>query len=51
MDSVYYHKCIIIPFLKIDVISFYPNNLYCLKFQQDKATSHTFASTALYFEK
>lgn len=51
INSDYYQKYVLTPIFKEDIPSLYPNNLHCVKFHQDKATSHTSKSTALFFEK
>ena len=54
MNSYYYQKYILTHFFKDKILSLYPNNLHCVKVNQDKAPSYAYKSTAfifLFFEK
>lgn len=51
INSDYYQKYVLTPIFKKYIPSLYPNNLQCVKFHQDRASSHTSTSTALFFVK
>ena len=50
INSVYYQKYILTLIFKEKILLLYPNNLQCVKLYQDKVPSHTFKSTAVFFE-
>ena len=49
MNSYYYQKYILTHFFKDKILSLYPNNLHCVKVNQDKAPSYAYKSTDFFF--
>ena len=51
INSNYYQKYILAFIFKEKIPLLYPNNLHCVKFHENKASSHISKSTALFWEK